>query len=33
MTMNPINNLLDKKAYSFFLLPSRNATAEVDFSF
>ena len=28
-----INNLLDKKAYSFFLLPSRNATAEVDFSF
>ena len=28
-----INNLLDTKAYSFFLLPSRNATAEMDFSF
>jgi len=28
-----INNLLDKKAYSFFLLPGRNVTAEVDFSF
>lgn len=28
-----INNLLDKKAYSFFLLPSRNVTAEMDFSF
>ena len=28
-----VNNLLDKKAYSYFLLPSRNFTAEVDFSF
>ncbi|MGC2048083.1 MAG: TonB-dependent receptor, partial [Gallionella sp.] len=28
-----INNLLDTKAYSFFLLPGRNATAEMDFSF
>lgn len=28
-----INNLLEKKAYSFFLLPGRNVTAEVDFSF
>ena len=28
-----INNLLDKKAYSFFLLPGRNATAELNFSF
>ena len=28
-----INNLLDKKAYSFFLLPGRNVTAEVGFSF
>ncbi|MBI1887335.1 MAG: TonB-dependent receptor [Nitrosomonadales bacterium] len=28
-----INNLLDKKAYSYFLLPGRNATAELDFSF
>jgi len=28
-----INNLLDKKAYSYFLLPGRNVTAEVDFSF
>ena len=28
-----INNLLDKKAYSFFLLPGRNVTAEMDFSF
>lgn len=28
-----VNNLLDKKAYSYFLLPRRNVTAEVDFSF
>jgi iron complex outermembrane receptor protein len=28
-----INNLLNKTAYSYFLLPSRNATAEFDFSF
>ncbi|MDP1644072.1 MAG: TonB-dependent receptor [Thiobacillus sp.] len=28
-----INNLLDEKAYSFFLLPGRSATAELDFSF
>lgn len=28
-----INNLLNKKAYSYFLLPSRNVTAEMDFSF
>lgn len=28
-----INNLLDRKAYSYFLLPGRNVTAEVDFSF
>lgn len=28
-----INNLLDAKAYSFFLLPKRNVTAEMDFSF
>lgn len=28
-----INNLLDVKAYSFFLLPGRNVTAEMDFSF
>ena len=28
-----INNLLDKKAYSFFLLPGRNMTAELVFSF
>ncbi|TAN85389.1 MAG: TonB-dependent receptor [Gallionella sp.] len=28
-----INNLLDKKAYSYFLLPGRNVTAEMDFSF
>ena len=28
-----INNLLDKKAYSYFLLPGRNVTAEVVFSF
>jgi len=28
-----INNLLDKKAYSYFLLPGRNVTAEADFSF
>jgi iron complex outermembrane receptor protein len=27
-----VNNLLDKKAYSYFLLPSRNVTAGVDFS-
>jgi len=28
-----INNLLDKKAYAYFLLPRRNVTAEVAFSF
>ena len=28
-----INNLLDKKAYSYFLMPRRNVTAEMDFSF
>ena len=28
-----INNLLDKKAYAYFLLPGRNMTAEMDFSF
>ena len=28
-----VNNLLDKKAYSYFLLPGRNVTAEADFSF
>lgn len=28
-----INNLLDTQAYSYFLLPSRNATVEMDFSF
>lgn len=28
-----VNNLLDKKAYSYFLLPGRNVTAEVDLSF
>ncbi|MDE2309556.1 MAG: TonB-dependent receptor [Betaproteobacteria bacterium] len=28
-----INNLLDVKAYSFFLLPGRNVTAEMGFSF
>jgi len=28
-----INNLLNVKAYSYFLLPSRNVTAEMDFSF
>jgi len=28
-----VNNLLDKKAYSYFLLPGRNVTAEMDFSF
>jgi len=28
-----INNLLNNKAYSYFLLPSRNVTAEMDFSF
>lgn len=28
-----INNLLDTKAYSYFLLPRRNLTAELDFSF
>lgn len=28
-----VNNLLDKKAYAYFLLPRRNVTAEVDFSF
>jgi iron complex outermembrane receptor protein len=28
-----INNLLDKKAYSYFLLPGRNMTAELVFSF
>lgn len=28
-----INNLLNTKAYSYFLLPSRNVTAEMDFTF
>ena len=28
-----VNNLLDKKAYSYFLLPGRNVTAEVNFTF
>lgn len=28
-----VNNLLDRKAYSFFLLPGRNITAELDFTF
>ena len=28
-----VNNLLDKKVYSYFLLPGRNVTAEVHFSF
>ncbi|MDO8261627.1 MAG: TonB-dependent receptor [Gallionella sp.] len=28
-----VNNLLNKKAYSYFLLPGRNVTAEMDFSF
>lgn len=28
-----VNNLLNTKAYSFFLLPRRNVTAELDFSF
>lgn len=28
-----VNNLLDRKAYSYFLLPGRNVTAEMDFSF
>lgn len=28
-----INNLMNVKAYSYFLLPSRNVTAEMDFSF
>ncbi len=28
-----INNLLNVNAYSYFLLPSRNVTAEMDFSF
>lgn len=28
-----INNLLDTKAYSYFLLPKRNVTAEMNFSF
>lgn len=28
-----VNNLLDTKAYSYFLLPGRNVTAEMDFSF
>jgi len=28
-----INNLLDRKAYAYFLLPGRNVTAEMDFSF
>ena len=28
-----INNLFNVKAYSFFLLPSRNVTAEMEFSF
>ncbi|MDO9010816.1 MAG: TonB-dependent receptor [Gallionella sp.] len=28
-----VNNLLNTRAYSFFLLPGRNMTAEMDFSF
>jgi len=28
-----VNNLLDTKAYSYFLLPRRNVTAEIDFLF
>ena len=28
-----INNLFDRNAYSYFLLPGRNATAELDLSF
>ncbi|HUW25647.1 MAG TPA: TonB-dependent receptor [Gallionella sp.] len=28
-----VNNLLDKKAYSYFLLPGRNVTAELNFIF
>ena len=28
-----INNLLNQKAYAYFLLPGRNVTAEMDFSF
>ncbi len=28
-----VSNLLNEKAYSYFLLPSRNVTAEMDFSF
>jgi len=28
-----INNLMNVKAYSYFLMPSRNVTAEMDFSF
>lgn len=28
-----VNNLLDKTSYSYFLLPHRNVTAEMDFSF
>jgi len=28
-----VNNLLDTEAYSYFLLPGRNMTAEMDFSF
>jgi len=28
-----VNNLMDTKAYSYFLLPGRNVTAEMDFSF
>ena len=28
-----VNNLLDKKVFSYFLLPGRNVTAEIDFSF
>jgi len=28
-----INNLLNKKAYAYFLLPNRNVAAEMDFSF
>lgn len=28
-----VNNLLDKKAYSYFLLPGRNMTTEMNFSF
>jgi iron complex outermembrane receptor protein len=33
MTSIAINNLMDTKAYSYFLLPRRNLTAEIDSSF